>query len=222
VLEKGSIIVSNRLSKFTRYGVTPEAYLTRARDCLRLGTTPSLFYAALELRCCVEARQAEYIEHLVPYKNKKIRPYKIGENREKIAKISGGNLIARLVFTFDDGQVFEGFHTPVPASLAKYCERTLDGLRHAQPQFRNENDPWWAETRDKLITNYRLAWIACAGNLLVPPLWSGSGKDVHPLVVEVTDDNRPWVEKMANAIGEHFKVDVDYLEAPPAHWICDL
>lgn len=153
-----------------RYGISAQGYLERTRERLLQDTHESLFYAALELRCCVEARQAEYVEHLNAYKGQKVRPYRIGENRQKIAKISGGKLIARLQFNLDKGLALVGYHTPVPASLTQYCERHLDNLRHAQPQYRPPNDPWWDATRADLIEHYRQAWVACQGNLLVPPL----------------------------------------------------
>lgn len=209
-------------SSSDRYDVSAAGYLARARDRLLDDDKVGLFYAALELRCCVEARQAEYIEHLSAFKGKKVRPYKIGENRERIAKISGGKLIAKLIFELPDGQRFEAFHTPVPAPLTRYCERSLDNLRHAQPAYRNRDDPWWANTRDLLIDNYRLAWISCQGNSLAPPMWSSKSRLTHPMVFEVREQDRAALETLRKSVGDHFEVHVDYLESPPPDWICDL
>lgn len=208
--------------KSKSYGVGATSYLERARARLIDDQETSIFYAALELRCCVEARQAEYIEHLSVYKNQKLRPYRIGENRTKIAKISGGELIAKMTFNFEDGVTLEGFHTPVPAALTKYCETSLDALRHAQTTFRALDDPWWRDAREGLEKHYRLAWVACRGNLLVPPLWNGIGKPAHPLVIEATDGDTSLIERMQGSVGKPFKVQVEYLEAPPPDWICDL
>lgn len=204
------------------YGISAQAYLERTRTQLLENTHESLFYAALELRCCVEARQAEYVEHLSAYKGQKVCPYQIGENRKKIAKISGGELIARLQFNLDDGQALVGYHTPVPASLTQYCERHLDNLRHTQPQYRPPDDPWWDATRTDLIKNYRQAWVACQGNMLVPPLWSTRSGKTHPVTFEFAEADREMADRMKNSVGEHLIVEVKYLESPPQEWVCDL
>jgi len=204
------------------YGVSAQAYLERARNRLLENTHEALFYAALELRCCVEARQAEYVRHLSAYKGQKVRPYRIGENREKIAKISGGKVIAQLRFSFDDGLALVGYHTPVPASLTRYCERHLDNLRHTQPEFRPADDPWWDATRADLIEHYRQAWVSCQGNMLVPPLWSARSKRTHPVIFEFGEADRETAERMKGAVGEQFVVEVKYLETPPTEWVCDL
>jgi hypothetical protein len=205
------------------YGVSAAGYLSRVRARLLEADKACLFYAALELRCCVEARQAEYIEHLSAFKGKKVRPYRIGENREKIAKISGGKLIAKLTFDLSEGRIFEAFHTPVPASLTRFCERSLDSLRHAQRIYRKHDDPWWETTRNLLIENYRLAWISCQGNLLVPPLWSSRSGQTHPMVFELDEKDRAFMETIrSSSAGDPFQVHVEYLESPPRTWVCDL
>ncbi|UDF05357.1 hypothetical protein [Asticcacaulis sp. AND118] len=203
------------------YGVAAGSYLHRARERLLDGTKESLFYAALELRCCVETRQAEYLEHLNAYKGKKVRPYKIGDNRSKIEKISGGKVIARMTFHFED-ELFIGYHTPVPLALVQYCEQKIDNLRHAQPYYRDNDDPWWEEVRQGLVSNYRLAWISCKGNMLVPPLWGNKGKDVHPMVFDVDEQSRAVIQRLSQQAGRQFKAQVEYLETPPEDWVCDL
>lgn len=204
------------------YGVSAISYLRRARARILEENKPALFYAALELRCCVEARQAEYIEHLSAYKGQKLRPYRIGENRTKIAQISGGQLIAKLTFDLGDGETFEGYHTPVPASLVRYCEKHLDNLRHAQSRYFGPEDKFWSDTRAGLIAYYRQAWTSCQGNMMVPPLWNSKSKNTHPMVFEVSDDNRDKMERMKGAVGDYFNLHVNYLERPPESWVCDL
>lgn len=204
------------------YGVSALSYLRRARERILEGNKAALFYAALELRCCVEVRQAEYIEHLKAYEGQKLRPYKISENRAKIAKISEGQLIAKLTFDLGDGEIFEGYHTPVPASLVRYCEKHLDNLRHAQSRFRGPSDEFWNDTRADLISHYRQAWISCRGNMMVPPLWNSKNKQTHPMIFEISDDNRAMMERMKGMVGDHFNVRVTYLEQPPESWVCDL
>ena len=61
------------------YGVHSESYLERARKRLDEGTLEGLFYAALELRCGVEARLHQYLEAYKRIALKKKRKWRIPE-----------------------------------------------------------------------------------------------------------------------------------------------
>ena len=62
------------------YGLHAREYLARARACLAEKSAPSLFWAAFELRCGIEARLQQYVE----------------AQRENTAKIKQGWRIAKL------------------------------------------------------------------------------------------------------------------------------
>lgn len=75
------------------YQTSPQGYLARCRDRLREGTKAGIFYAALELRGCIEARHAEYFEHHEPLSGTKFQPWRLGESQKVVAKITEGALL---------------------------------------------------------------------------------------------------------------------------------
>lgn len=204
------------------YSPLATAYLARSREWLAEGSKRGLFYAAFELKCCVEARMAEYLEHLEPYRGRKVQPFAINANAKLIRRISAGETIAKLGFHGPDGLITTQYHTPVPDRLKRYCEKKIDELRHAQRTYRQPDDPWWEKTRSELTEAYRWAWVACQGAMMVPPLWSKNKKNTHPMVFDLNDINRPALHSMMKMVNQTMTIEVDYLDEPPAEWVCDL
>lgn len=205
------------------YGIGPESYLARARRQLLLGTDEALFYAVYELRCCIEVRQAEYAEAFSTFDSSQIRPWKIGETRKRIEKISAGKLISQFLVNFDDGVRFEIYHTPVPQALSDFVEKQSGDLLHAQKQYRPSGDFWWEEIRKEVQCAYRAAWLACQGNALAPPLWNPKTGQTYPLTVEQKQDSDvEMLKRLAGSVGKSMNVHIDYLDTAPPHWVCDL
>jgi hypothetical protein len=201
-----------------KYDISPRGYLYRARTAL-VGERPeSLFYAALELRCCVERRQADYAHALLKYKGTQLKPWNVGKNRAKIRGVTASANIAYMRFTVD-GESIEIYHTPVTDELVRTAER-LGELLHCQTVYRPPESPWWQTTRNGLVSAYRLAWTACKGQSNVPPLWDPKTQIVHPVEFELTDDNRHVAEKLTK--GAACEVKIAYLDGTPAEWLCDL
>ena len=208
------------------YAVTPRAYLGRCRDQIRLNTKASMFYAAFELKCAVEAQIAEHLEHLDSQAGKRIKPYKIGQNARIIQKLKIGEVIIKMIWSSQDGSLLKTcYHTPVPDALKRYAECVLDELRHAQHVYRKPNDDWWNEKRQGLIENYRLAWLSSRGTVPIPPLFdlskplNGGMPLANSVVFLYPDDEEvdTWMEKDTQV-----NLEIDYLEEPPAEWVCDL
>lgn len=204
------------------YGVSAAAYLARARQALQSGEQRSLFYAAFELRSCIEARQAEYVQALLAYKKTKIKPWNIGENGRRIRSKSYANKLAKVTYYLDGVTAVETFHTPVTDSLLTFAEQRLGGLLHSQATLREDADPWWEETRRSLIEGYRLAWLACQGDSMTPPMWNTETGAVHPVQLEKAARNSALFERLDQLVGAVLTVNVAYLDAPPVEWICDL
>jgi hypothetical protein len=204
------------------YKITPQAYLTRCRERLLEETKQALFYAAVELRCCVEARLAEYFEHHENLKHRRFQPYRLGENQRTVSKIAAGDVISRVTFRLADGTALRNFHTPVPLTLQDYVKRSVDDLRHCQPHYRRPDDPWWSETRNGLIAAYRAAWISCRGEMPLPPLWDRDTGETHPVIIYHTEQNKAAMKRFTSVTNAHVDVRVEYLEAPPANWRYDL
>lgn len=175
-----------------------------------------------ELRGCIEARHAEYFEHHEPLSSTKFQPWRLGENQKVVAKITEGDLISRINFRLSDGRSITQFHIPISTRLHRYAMRTVDGLRHAQNNYRTPNDLWWAETRLQLEEVYREAWVACRGELPILPLWDSETGELVSFSIYISDDNRDDMEALGKAVGTPMEIDVKHLDAPSNDWICDL
>jgi hypothetical protein len=203
------------------YSVSARGYLQRARSALMSSSNESLFYAAFELRCCIETRQQDYAEALSNIKGSTIKPWKIAETGKRIRKISYADSISLMRFKFDVAEV-DVYHTPVTDWLIRFADRGIGELLHAQSKFRSNDDKWWSATREKLIDGYRQAWLACQGAAMVPPLMSQRTGLTHPLVIEQAIHNEKLIKFMTETTGEKFSVGIFYPEAAPENWVCDL
>jgi hypothetical protein len=203
------------------YQVSPRGYLRRCRDQLLDGSKASLFYAALELRNCVEARLAEYLEHYELH-TAEIQAFKIGYNAKAVDKMFDSKQIVHARITTRSGDVLDQYHTPVPAELESYCKRHVDDLRHCQAVYRKPDDPWWNETREQLVAAYRLAWVACRGEMPVPPLVNFDTGECHPFTFLMDKDERDRFQPELFQAGVPFELAVDYLDEAPVDWRPDL
>ena len=204
------------------YGTSPQAYLARARRCLERGTKEGLFHAAFELRCCVEARLAEYFELCESLAGKRLQMHKATDNQRTINAITSGDVISSITFRLSDGTILRQFHTPVPASLQAYVKRGIDHLRHAQRVYRPADDIWWSETKAELLNAYRAAWITCRGEMPLPPLWNADTGEMHPVHVLFNDSNQAALQRFSDPRNMFMEIEVDRFDEPPVDWVCDL
>lgn len=205
------------------YQVTDRAYLARCREWLIGGSKAGLFYAAFELKCFVESKLGEYLEHWEGKSRKKVQLHAINNNVKSLAKRNATSEIVRMVFTDKRGLSETYFHTPVPDALIQYAMKTLDGLRHAQTHYRQPDDIWWQETRTALIENYRLAWFASRGTMPVPPLWKPEDDVAEVPFTFMFPDDLPRSQLFDDFTpGDSFNLEVSYLDEPPSGWVCDL
>lgn len=202
------------------YEISADAYLSRARKALAIGDLDALFYAAYELRCCVETRQAEYADALLAFKGTKIKPWKIGDTGKRIRRASAAKQISLLKLHVGN-QVVESYHTPVTEDLVSFAEHDLGHLLHCQRIYRSQEDIWWAKTRERLLAGYRLAWVACRGDNMVPPIYNSKTGAVHPQRIAQMAHNQTLFDRPLQP-GTKIKVEISYLDAPPASWVCDL
>jgi hypothetical protein len=196
------------------YSVSSRAYLARANRRLKEQTLESLFYAALELRCCVETRQEEYATAL-DFLKTKVKPWKIGDTAMTLERVFDSKKLAHITVAFYDSREFYLYYTPVPETLYRGTER-LGTLLHRMEVFKADTDPFWTMARAELQNIYRGAWLACQGTLLTPPFFE------QPLKVEnPSGDLAEWLIKAGK---EQLKVTmrVEYLDQPPSVWTCDI
>ncbi|MEJ6783775.1 hypothetical protein [Aminobacter sp. Piv2-1] len=108
---------------------------------------------------------------------------------------------------------------PVNKRLVNGADK-LGNYLHAV-NFRPVGDPWWTEFRELLIDTYRAAWVTCRGSLLCPPFLHKDG--TTNLTIELDRGQEPQLNWQAYGMpGQTIVAKVEYPEAPPTDWQCDL
>lgn len=159
------------------YDVSSRAYLARAKLNFDSGKNESLFYAALELRCGVEARLKEYV---VKGQVDSVSLRKIPWQIEKLAKILAGYSEIhdkRYVFAFVHPKTKERhdvIYNPVSSKLRKIAE-TLGDYLHCVDQNRVLKPLFFSEFRQLVKQGIEELELATSGTLIAPPV-TGPGK----------------------------------------------
>lgn len=199
------------------YRSSSRDYLKRARHLLSRGDCESLFYAAFELRCGIEARMQEYLEIAEEISEKKKQGWKIaelGKNLEKAFKL-GGKIVQLTFENVASGKQCRIYHTPVTAELRKQGQQRGNYL-HATKVYRKPDDPWWVSFKTLLDETCEELAIATKGTLLVPPLLRPDGKTFkthHELEVDSQADE---VMREIGRTRENIFMEVEYLDKLPA------
>lgn len=203
------------------YGIGSHAYLARAKARFNEGTHEALFYAALELRCYVEARQDTYLDTQKQYVSSVPPSWKIGHQWKALEKVMEGPRIQYLAFSNDAGFALDAFYVPVSASLKNGAER-LSELIHAQHKSYPVDHEWWTKTRDEIRRVYRHAWTCERGNMLCPALIAG-GKMIGSFTTAIQPDSEN-LESIRSTMVKNalMSVKVDYLTHAPQTWVPDL
>jgi len=154
------------------YQVSSREYLYRAKSRLAEGTNESLFYAAFELRCGIEARMQEYLNawsHISKKKKKGWQIAALGRNIENAFKT--GNRIVRWAVLSQETEklIVSYYYTPVSENIKKAAEE-LGNYMHSMKIYKNTSDPFWLDFRNKLDDIYKKLLAANTGTLLGPPL----------------------------------------------------
>ena len=159
------------------YSVDIYHHLRRARVQLDSGKHESLFYAAFELRCGVEARLQEYLEARDDIAKKKKKGWKVaaaGKELDKAFK-NGLRIVEIVIYSPATGDSAPFFHTPVQPEL-RTAVGQLGDLLHAQADTISGDSPWWAQTREFLEEVFVMAADLARGTLLAPVLQSPTGQ----------------------------------------------
>lgn len=199
------------------YGVSARDYLARARLNLASDQLPSLFYAAFELRCCVEARQDLYLEAQRKYRRSLPRSWQLKPKSRELDRIFASNRIAKITVHFDDSIASTFHYVPVSTSLLKAAQKLGDDL-HCKQRHHDPSHPWWSELRDRLVDTYRQAWFCCKGQLLCPLLLNPDLKTEGIFDMDGLDPD--FITAMRS--GRDVKITVAYPTTYPSDWICNL
>ncbi|MDD5138839.1 MAG: hypothetical protein PHY43_01100 [Verrucomicrobiales bacterium] len=155
------------------YDVSSRAYLTRAKLNFDSGNNESLFYAAFELRCGVEARLKEYVVKTKDGVSLRKIPWEIEKLKKILAKSSNIH-DKRFVFIFTHPKTKEKhdvIYNPVSSKLSKIAKALGDYL-HSVDQNRVLKPLFFSEFRQLLKQGIQELEIATAGTLIAPPMIS--------------------------------------------------
>ena len=200
------------------YGFAPEDYLIRARDRIKENSPEGLFYAALELRSYLEARQHEYLSAQKEYAKSFPKLWETTKQWKALKKVYA-NDIQHLQMVFDGGWTLDAFHTPVTQAHKVSAERLSEYL-HARTDHIPPRDPWWEKLRADVEGVYRLSWLCHQGNLLSPALLYCDKIQGSMALRLPAGEAEEYRQRLA--VGAHFVVKVDYLSQPPGHWVVDI
>lgn len=199
----------------TAYDCSARGYLRRARQLAMKGDFDSLFYAAFELRCGIEARMREYLEVADDICEKKKQGWEIPKLAKNLEKaFMAGDKTVEVTFSASNKEC-RLFYTPVTARLRSQGER-LNDYRHAMKGPRKADDPWWRVLRTLLEATCEELALATKGTLLGPPLLHPNGKTIkthNELEVE------PLTDKMMieiASVGKISNVSFRYLDSLPS------
>src|SRR5947209_18770546 len=138
-----------KIGEDMEHGFKATDYINRAEARLDEARIESLFYAALELRCGIEARLKEYFDAQARTTKKKREGWQISKLAKQVeSAFKSPNQVLRLiVFDTETNQVLStALYTPVTRKLQKLGEQLGDYL-HAPEKKRYENDQWLKEFR---------------------------------------------------------------------------
>jgi hypothetical protein len=154
------------------YSVKASAYVGRARKLLDSNTPEGLIYAALEIRCGVEARLKEYFDAYAETAKRKREGWRIAKLAKQVEEaFKARNKVIRLViFDAETKELIrEIAYTPVTKRLQKLGEKLGDYL-HSQEERRLSSEPFWINLRAELEVAYDELKFATSGELMAPPL----------------------------------------------------
>lgn len=192
------------------YEISSRDYLERA--CVQLDGKgeSTLFYAAFELRCGIEARMKEYLEaqqHLARKKRQGWQIAKLGRHIESAFKL--GDRKARLnIRQPDTNEVLAEFlYTPVTRSLRRKGERLGELLHHAT-KYHAPEDEYWPNLRKQLDDTRSALEEATSGRLLGPVLLHPNRKSMEMKVELLTSKEQTLLLELAK--GRNILLDVSY------------
>jgi hypothetical protein len=197
------------------YGIASRDYLERAVIRLTENSPESLFYAAFELRCGIEARMQEYLDawdYIAKKRKSGWRIADLGRNIERAFR--AGNTFVRLAVHDNqrDGLLVCFYHTPVTKKLRRQGEK-LGNYLHSMKRYRADGDDWWAQLRTELRDVVEGLRIANMGTLLGPPVVRRATGKVQMNMELLPGRNVDSL--LQDFMGQRHKVNVSYRPSLP-------
>ena len=201
------------------YRIHSRDYMRRARERLDEGTPGSIFYAAFELRCGIEARMQQYLEAQNHISNKMKKGWQIAQLAKNIEKAfrTGDKIVEFAIHDRKTGSLLDVlYYTPVSSKLRKMGEQ-LGNYLHAMRVYRPNDDMWWQTTRSTLEDVYSELQKANIGTLLGVPLLNRRTKNLNMSVEPAEGEDDQFLLQRIGIPGAERMIRVSYLdELPPS------
>jgi hypothetical protein len=189
------------------YSLAVSAYLERIEGLLKEKTEARLLYAALELRCGVEARMKEYLDpldHIPKSQKKEWAIAKLGLSIENAFRAGDKIMIFTVRFPKQNTECTL-MYTPVSSRLQGIACRLGDYL-HLPKANIVKDSTWWNNLRELVHEGY--------GELLLPLLHMPTGQTNVRAVIPEGDPRRNLIAELAVS-GEAHVINVQYIEPLP-------
>ena len=192
------------------YGIASRDYLKRAQQCLTRNDCESLFYAAFEIRCGVEARMQEYLEvqeHISKKKRQGWQVAKLARNIENTFKLGDKDAVLIVRDRKTKEIRLEARYTPVKASLKKKAEK-LGNILHNAKIYHVPEDGFWLKLRSDLEEAIVELEHANSGRLLGPLLLHPNKKNIDMKLELPTVEEQEKAKQFAT--GENVIMEITY------------
>lgn len=192
------------------YGISSRDYLARAKRCLENNDFESLFYAAFELRCGIEARMQEYLDvqaHISKKKRQGWQVAKLARNIEEAFRLGEKEAVLRVRNRHTREVLFEARYTPVKRSLRNRAEKLGNEL-HAAKKYHAPDSPYWKKLRADLEVAATELEHANSGRLLGPLLIHPNKKNVDMKLELPTPEDQEAVKSLV--VGLETIMEVSY------------
>jgi len=194
------------------YSVTSRCYLSRALERLRSSRRDELFYAALEIRCGVEARLQEYLHphEFIPIgKRNDWHAGKLHTTAEQAFRT--GDKVQRVRIYEGDRHLATLYYVPVTARLRKIAEKLGDYL-HAAKKHYPPADEYWETFRALLEEGANLLAEATDGTLLGPVLVN-KRTGLASMPTELLSEPEGSTNPLLQLKGKSVQVEITYYDS---------
>lgn len=148
--------------------VSAISYLARAKELCKSQDKANLIYAALELRCGVEARLKEHASVAVGVSKRQANHYEIAKLSTTIENAFGlGDSMLIIFLQMEDGRECQFLYLPVNSQLQDIAKR-LGAYLHSVPHQSTLDPGFWSDLKTMLAEGCGLLEFACQSELLRP------------------------------------------------------
>lgn len=190
------------------YRIHSTDYLARAKDLISDGSIRSLFYAAFEIRCGIEARMSEYLEVQKHISNKKKRGWQISQlakNIEDAFRIGEKVAVIKIFDSKTKELIIDAKYTPVRKKAHKVAQQ-LGNYLHQAKEFYPEDAQYWVDFRKLLTDGVKELEFSTSGDLLGPPLHNTKKSHGFMYLEENSQDKLSYLQSSPEVL---FKVEYE-------------